>query len=145
MDRVSLDTIGIVAFGHDFGALQGEHGVVEEVFASLISAPPRGLSAVLLLGPLFPVLYKYPTKCQVTLKKLDQSMQEIAEDLFRKTKRDAHAGTFSASSRSIIGTLSKFSVLSRLYNVLTPVVRAESSDNKSNLSEEEVLAQVRVR
>lgn len=106
---MSLDTIGIAAFGHDFGALQGKHGVVEEAFASLNSAPPRGLSAVLLLlGPLFPVLHNVPTKRQITLKKLNQSMQEIAEDLFRKTKRDAQAGTFSASSRSIIGTLSKF-------------------------------------
>lgn len=109
MNCVSLDTIGIAAFGHDFGALRGEHGIVEEGFDSLNTAPPRGLSSALfLLAPLFPILLKVPTKRQLTLRKLNIAMQEIAEDLFRKTKRDAQAGTFSASSRSIIGTLSEF-------------------------------------
>lgn len=109
MNRVSLDTIGIAAFGHDFGALRGDHGVVEEGFDSLSTVPPRGISgALLLLATLFPILLKIPTRRQIILKKLNQAMQEIAEDLFKRTKRDAQAGTFSASSRSMIGTLSKF-------------------------------------
>ena len=36
MNCVSLDTIGIAGFGHDFGALRGEHGIVEEAFDQVI-------------------------------------------------------------------------------------------------------------
>ena len=109
MNCVSLDTIGIAGFGHDFGALRGEHGIVEEAFDSLNNAPPRGLSAVLaLFGPLFPILLKVPTRRQVMLGRLNKAMGKIAEGLFEKTKKDAEAGTFSTSSRSIMGALSKF-------------------------------------
>lgn len=144
MNCVSLDTIGIAGFGHDFGALRGEHGIVEEAFDSLASVPPRGLNVLLLLlGPLFPVLLKVPTKRQMMLKKLHQSMQGIAEGLFKKTKKDAEAGTFSSSSRSIIGALGKFSAgLTRsLANHI--LVRAERAEGRMTLTEEEVLAQVR--
>lgn len=146
MNHVSLDTIGIAAFGHDFGALHGEHGIVEEGFDSLNTVPPRGISgALFFLGPFFPILLKVPTKRNITLRKLNQAMQKISEDLFRKTKRDAQAGTFSASSHSIIGTLGRFATLSQLYKALNPLVRAESSNEKSKLTEREVLAQVRTR
>lgn len=108
MNCVSLDTIGIAGFGHDFGALRGEHGIVEEAFDSLNDAPPVGLAEIFtLLGPLFPMLTKLPTKRQKTLKRMNQAMLEIATELLEKTKKDAEEGSLSTSSRSIMGALSE--------------------------------------
>jgi len=76
---------------------------------------------------LFPVLLKVPTKRQNLKTKLNQAMQKIAENLLQRTKKDAEAGTFSSSSRSIMGAL----------------IRAESAVAKSSLTEEEVLAQMK--
>ena len=107
MNCVSLDSIGIAAFGHDFGALRQEHGFVQEGLELLNTVPLLGFdSIILILGSLFPVLLDIPTKRQVMIKKLNQSMEKIATDLFQRTKRDVQAGIFS-TSRSIIDTLSK--------------------------------------
>lgn len=109
MNCVSLDTIGIAGFGHDFGALRGEHGLVEEALESFGTVPPRGpMNTILqLIGPLFPALLNIPTKRQVYIKNLHSTMQGIAEGLLDKTRKDAEAASFSVSSRSIIGALGK--------------------------------------
>ena len=55
MNCVSLDTIGIAAFSHDFGALQGKRGDVEVAFDALGEVPPIGLDILFaLLGPILP-------------------------------------------------------------------------------------------
>ena len=89
-----------------FGALDGKRGAVEEGFDTLNTAPLRGLSGALYaLGSLFPILLKVPTERHVRIKGLHRAMQEVAEGLLQKTRKDNQAGTFSASSRSIMGTL----------------------------------------
>lgn len=109
MNCISLDSIGIAGFGHDFGALRGARSIVEQVFDSLGGVPTAGLAEVLfLLGPLNPSLYlMIPTGRQKTLQKLNRAMLDIAEGLLERTKKDAEAGILGASSRSIIGNLSE--------------------------------------
>lgn len=110
MNCVSLDTIGIAAFGYDFGALQGKNSDVEAAFDALGTVPPVGIDVVLgLLGPVFPIVTKIPTKRMAVLQKLDRSMQEIAENLLQRSRKDSEAGILSRSSRSIMGALSMYS------------------------------------
>ena len=107
MNRVSLDTIGIAGFGHNFGALDGEYGAVEESLAKMSVVPPRGpINNILqLMGPLLPALSHIPTKRNVYLKRLHNSMQGVAQNLLQKTKEDGETGSFSDFSRSIMGAL----------------------------------------
>lgn len=108
MNCVSLDTIGIAGFGHDFGALRGENGIVEEAFDTLSSEPPKGINAVIiLLAAVVPSLLKIPTRRRRLLIHLNVAMQSIAKGLLLRTKKDAEAGTYSTTSRSIMGALSK--------------------------------------
>lgn len=108
MNCVSLDTIGLAGFGHDFEALRGKNGDVEQAFDMLSSQPPKGINiAIVLLGRVFPSLIRIPTKRRRVLMNLNDQMQRIAEGLLSRTKKDAENGTFSASSRSVMGTLSK--------------------------------------
>lgn len=113
MNCVSLDSIGLAGFGHDFGSLRGVHGEVEEVFDSLGSVPTVGMTEVLfLLGPLYPsLLARLPTSRQRKLLKLNRAMSKIAEDLLKETKEES----IDASSRSIIGALGK---LLHVHNLL---------------------------
>lgn len=114
MNCVSLDTIGLAGFGHDFGALRGENGIVEEAFDKMSSEPPKGLNAIImLLAVVFPQLLRIPTKRQQLLSHLNKAIQKIAEGLLFRTRKDAEAGTYSKSSRSIMGALSTLSADSK--------------------------------
>ena len=108
MNCASLDSIGLAAFGHDFGALHGEHGTVEEAFDMFGSAPPRIFDVIIgLLGPTFPFLLSLPTHRQRVIEKLNNALQGIAERLLDATRKEAQLDVIGDSSRSIIGTLSE--------------------------------------
>ena len=105
---MSLDTIGIAAFSHDFGALQGKRGDVEVAFDALGEVPPIGLDILFaLLGPILPFVSKIPTKRHRMLSKLHRSMREIAESLLQQTRKDIDSDVVSHTSRSIMGALSE--------------------------------------
>ena len=108
MNCASLDSIGIAAFGHDFGALRGEHGTVEEAFDMFGSAPPRIIDVItILLGPTFPFLLNLPTQRRQVLRGLDKALQGVAESLLEGTRKEAELDVIGGSSRSIIGALSE--------------------------------------
>ncbi|KAL5488430.1 hypothetical protein ACEPAI_6548 [Sanghuangporus weigelae] len=130
MNCVSLDSIGIAGFGHDFGALYGRHSTIEEVFDAFGTRPPAGLMVLtILLGPALPILTKLPGKRASLVSKLHKTMQEVSEALLERSRKEKElAGISSDTSRSIIGSL----------------LRAEDSTSDLRLTEEEVLAQMRV-
>ncbi|KAI5117516.1 hypothetical protein M0805_009524 [Coniferiporia weirii] len=129
MNCVSLDSIGIAGFSHDFGALEGRHSDVAEMFDSFGSLPPRGVSIVLpLLGPILPFLLKIPTNRRRLVKRLHSTMEEIAETLLERSRKEKAAGTTGDTGRSMIGSL----------------LKAENSDSELRLTNEEVLAQMKV-
>lgn len=108
MNCVSLDSIGIAGFGHDFGALEGRRSEVEELFDSFGSAPPKGISLVfMLLGPILPFLLNIPTSRSKLIKKLHQSMEDISKVLLDRSRKEKEIGELGLSSRSIMGTLCK--------------------------------------
>lgn len=110
MNAISLDTIGIAGFSHDFGALEGKLSAVVDAFESFGSAPPRGLTAIIpILGQVLPFLLKIPNRRRTLLLQLHESIAEIAGSLLERSRKEKEAGILGDSSRSIIGALRKFS------------------------------------
>ncbi|KAH8115577.1 cytochrome P450 [Phellopilus nigrolimitatus] len=131
MNCVSLDSIGIAGFGHDFGALEGRHSDVENMFDSFGTLPPLGISIIIpLLGQVLPFLMKIPTSRTRLVRKLHHSMEEIAEVLLTRSRKEKEAGESGGneSDRSIIGAL----------------IKAENADPELRLTGDEVLAQMKV-
>ncbi|KAG1729368.1 cytochrome P450 [Suillus lakei] len=130
MNHISLDTIGITGFSHDFGSLDGKRASVTEVFDSF--GNNQKASAVnqvfVLLASAFPIILKIPTKRTVLLKKLGVTMGEISNDLLIRSRQEKDVNSSKIDEeKSIIGLL----------------IKSESQDAELHLSEEEVVAQMK--
>ncbi|KAG1742259.1 cytochrome P450 [Suillus paluster] len=130
MNHISLDTIGIAGFSHDFGSLDGKHASVTEVFDTFVNNSRA--SAVnqfaILLAQAFPVILKMmPTKRTNLAKKLGATMGEISNKLLIRSRREKDASMKDAEEKSVIGQL----------------IKAEGQDSL-HLSKEEVVAQMKV-
>ncbi|KAL5488445.1 hypothetical protein ACEPAI_6563 [Sanghuangporus weigelae] len=127
MNCVSLDSIGIAGFGHDFGTLHGKRSTIKEVFDSFGTAPP--VTMVVLLGQVIPIILKLPNTRGNMIRKLHDTMGDVSEQLLERShKEKALGGGATDTSRSIIGSL----------------LRAESADSELRLTPEEALAQMKV-
>ncbi|KAG1855866.1 cytochrome P450 [Suillus tomentosus] len=126
MNHISLDTIGIAGFSHDFGSLDGKHASVTEVFDTFGSKPKvSAINKVLfLLASAFPIVTKIPNSRLKLTKKLNATMGEISNDLLVRSRREKQA----EEEKSIIGLL----------------IKAENQDAELRMSEDEVLAQMKV-
>ncbi|KAF8148841.1 cytochrome P450 [Crassisporium funariophilum] len=125
MNHISLDSVGIAGFGHDFHALDGKDSPVVEVFNSFSSGNTSVLSHfVFLMGPVLPMLMNLPTKRNRMFKRLRTTMGGIADELLARN-RGEKAGKPSLEDKSIIGLL----------------VKAESATSSLGMSQEETLAQ----
>ncbi|KAF8878007.1 cytochrome P450 [Gymnopilus junonius] len=103
MNHISLDSVGIAGFGHDFHALDGLNSPVVDVFDSFGSGDTSFLSnLVFLLGPVLPVLQNLPTKHNRIFKRLNQTMSGIADELLTRNRKEKGVG----EDKSIIGLLS---------------------------------------
>ncbi|KAH7927044.1 cytochrome P450 [Leucogyrophana mollusca] len=130
MNHISLDTIGIAGFSHDFGSLDGKHASVTEVFDSFSTAKPSPLtSLVFIIGPVFPWLIKLPTLRKRMIARLNKSMGEISEVLLSRTRQEKEANANETKEeKSIIGLL----------------IKAEDEGAELHLSQQEVMAQMKV-
>ncbi|OSX60761.1 hypothetical protein POSPLADRAFT_1075248 [Postia placenta MAD-698-R-SB12] len=129
MNHVSLDSIGIAGFSHDFGTLHGKHSTVAETFDSFSSLKPTLIGvAVFIVGLAFPrVMMRIPTAFRMLVKQLNASMSEVADDLLANTRKESE-GEDKAEDKSIIGLL----------------VKAESNQSDLHMSQDEVMAQMKV-
>jgi len=128
MNHVSLDSVGIAGFSHDFGTLHGKHSTVAHVFDAFTNTKPSLLgAATFTLGLVFPVMTKIPTAMRRLIRQLNFSMGEIADELLANTRKES-AGEVKTEDKSIIGLL----------------VRAENSESELRMSQEEVMAQMKV-
>ncbi|KAG1780532.1 cytochrome P450 [Suillus placidus] len=131
MNHVSLDTIGIAGFSHDFGSLDGKHASVTEVFDSFGNSPQASAlhRVFFLLGSAFPIIAKIPTKRTKLSKKLNVTMGEISNDLLLRSRREKDVNVKEAEEeKSIIGLL----------------IKAEGQEAELHMPEEEVIAQMKV-
>ena len=104
-----LDTIGLAGFSHNFGALEGKHTSVTEIFDTF-GASPRSSAVnkgLILLALVFPFLTRIPTRRVNLLKKLTVAMDEISNVLLARTRKELEVGVIGGKEeRSIIGLLS---------------------------------------
>jgi cytochrome P450 len=131
MNYVSLDTIGLAGFSHDFGALDGKQASVTQIFDTFSSSSSAstlniGLS---LLANVFPFLVQIPTARSRLTSKLNRAMEEISNTLLARTKRELDTGVVGdEEEKSVIGLL----------------IKGESAESEFHLSKEEVLSQMKV-
>ncbi|KAG8218156.1 cytochrome P450 [Butyriboletus roseoflavus] len=131
MNYVSLDTIGIAGFSHDFGALDGKHASVTEVFDALNSSSSASALNVglILLAQVFPFLTDIPTPRGKLVSKLNTAMEEISNDLLARTRKELDIGTTGdKKEKSVIGLL----------------IQGEDAESEFHLSKEEMLSQMKV-
>ena len=107
MNRISLDSLGIAAFSHDFETLHGKSNAVIEFFESFAKYPIRGFGAItLLLAHYIPILLLLPDKRREFTRTYRQTLLSVAEDLLQKTREDKQLGDLRHdTTRSIIGAL----------------------------------------
>ncbi|KAI0759738.1 cytochrome P450 [Trametes elegans] len=130
MNHVSLDSVGIAGFSHDFGSLEGKHSAVADVFDRMGHIKPSPITAAaIFFGNTFPFLLRIPTPMRRLQDKLNQSMEEIATVLLENTRREMRgAGEKGYEEKSIIGLL----------------IKAEDTDSSLRMSQEEIMAQMKV-
>ncbi|KAG1882732.1 cytochrome P450 [Suillus subluteus] len=131
MNHISLDSIGIAGFSHDFGSLDGKRASVTEVFDTF--GNNQKVSAVnqvlLLLASAFPIITKIPNKRRNLVKKLGVVMGEISNDLLIRSRREKDVNMSGKDEeKSIIGLL----------------IKSEGQDAELHMSKEEVVAQMKV-
>ncbi|KAH9936872.1 cytochrome P450 [Epithele typhae] len=127
MNHVSLDSIGIAGFSHDFRSLDGQRSDIAEVFDAMGRVKPSVLSAlVIFFGNVFPVLWKLPTEMRRLQRKMNRSMEQIAVVLLENTRRELRGlGETGKEEKSIIGLL----------------IKAEDQEASLPMSQEEIMAQ----
>ena len=113
MNRVSLDTIGIAGFAHDFGSLGGKSNTIQEVFNSVGTMKPSPLAlALFLLGTKLPLISRIPNQRNKTFDRMREASQSIADELIAKSKAEKAAGGMDSElSRSMIGALCEYITL----------------------------------
>ncbi|KAG2144211.1 cytochrome P450 [Suillus clintonianus] len=131
MNHVALDTIGIAGFSHDFGSLDGKRASVTEAFDTFGNNSQASAlnQAFILLASVFLIITKIPTKRTMPFKKLSTTMEEISNELLVRSRREKDANMSERDEeKSIIGLL----------------LKSESQDAELHMSEEEVVAQMKV-
>ncbi|KAJ7739978.1 cytochrome P450 [Mycena maculata] len=118
MNHISLDTIGLAGFSHDFGALSGRTSTVAVAFDSIGLKPSLFDTGIFLASLIIPVLADIPTGRRVMLDQLGKTMRGLA-DKFLAADRDTTA------DKSVIGLLVK-------------------SASTERITQEEVIAQINV-
>ncbi|KAF8584899.1 cytochrome P450 [Ramaria rubella] len=133
MNKVSLDTIGIAGFSHDFGTLVGQQSKVARIFDSFTKLSPKKPSfasaLVPLLTPVLPLLARLPSSRLRVVIELNDAMEKISYDLLARTRVEKRANNAGEGKgpKSLIETL----------------ILAEDSQRELTLTESEVLAQMK--
>ncbi|KAF8890398.1 cytochrome P450 [Infundibulicybe gibba] len=128
MNAITLDSIGMAGFSHDFGCVRGEEPAVATAIESFGGAKPDAFSIMIfLLAPIFPSLFKIPSKRNQLFENLKKNVMGIAEILLEENRKSWEAGyNDTAKEKSIIAAL----------------LRAETTDGKLRMSAEEVMGQM---
>ncbi|KAG6839924.1 hypothetical protein C0991_010334 [Blastosporella zonata] len=141
MSRVSLDSIGIAGFSHDFESLSGRTSQVADAFGAFGSSTRAFLVDIsLILSPIFPWLLELPGRRKTILKNLSVMFSQIAEDLVKKAKNEMEHDI--SSMNSIMSTLSMGAfniIISPLSSFVVSL--AVKSEAASRMSSDEVMDQ----
>ncbi|KAJ6535121.1 cytochrome P450 [Mycena capillaripes] len=117
MNHISLDTIGLAGFSHDFGTLSGQTSAIGTVFDSIGSKPSFFDATLFMVSLVTPIFDWIPSGRRSMLAQLSKTMHGLADKFL--------ATTADVADKSVIGLL----------------VRSASTDK---ISHEEVIAQINV-
>jgi len=62
MNKITLDSIGVGGFGHDFKSLEGHESPVVNVFKAFNESRGNGARMLFLIGSIFPFITKFQRK-----------------------------------------------------------------------------------
>ncbi|KAI5999038.1 cytochrome P450 [Pisolithus marmoratus] len=129
MNHLSLDSVGLAGFSHDFGALDGKKASVTRVFEAFQDSSKRNdmSSGVFLLLQVFPILVYIPSPRMKLVRELHYAMVDVCNDMLDKTKKEKEAGALDGREKSIIEVL----------------VQAERADTAFYATREEAVAQMK--
>lgn len=146
-----LDSIGLAGFSHDFGALEGKHSSVNDVFGTF-SASPRSSAlnkGLFLLAEFFPFLIRMPTPRNRLSKKLGDTIEDISNVLLARTRKEMEMGAAKGKEeKSIIGLLSTSRILisdttyTLFYLQRKKTVKGANGESTFHATKEEMMAQV---
>ncbi|KAH8798013.1 cytochrome P450 [Flagelloscypha sp. PMI_526] len=131
MNYISMDSIGIAGFGHDFGSLDGKRSPVVDMLSSFGKEAPSAFDAIIfLLSVPFPSIFsRIPSRWNQRLWRFRKTMSETAQQLIASTKEETKVlGEHTVTDKSIIGLL----------------IKAESTSGSFRMTTEEVTAQMNV-
>ncbi|KAI6021237.1 cytochrome P450 [Pisolithus marmoratus] len=130
MNHISLDTIGLAGFSHDFGSLDGKSTPITEIFSTFGSSKRSAMNVgLVLLSQVFPLLEYVPTPRTKLFHEMQRIVENISTELLARTRKDKEEGVLDGKEdKSIIGVL----------------IKANDSDSSIHLTHEEVLGQMKV-
>jgi hypothetical protein len=111
-----LDSVGTGGFSHDFGTLRGKHSTIAEVFNSLGKHKPTFFQSIMfLLSAVLPILARMPSPRRTLEKQFNSAAEKISRELLQKSRDEKVAAIASKGDNSVLGTLSMFNRLRKLY------------------------------
>lgn len=130
MNHISLDTIGLAGFSHNFGSLDGQLASVTTILDTLGSAPNRSVlnAGWFAMSQVIPALVYLPTRRMLLFGEIEKTLSEISQELLEKTRKEKEVGTADGRDKSIIELL----------------IKAEDAEIGLRMSHEEVVAQMKV-
>ncbi|KZP25792.1 cytochrome P450 [Athelia psychrophila] len=129
MNKVSLDSVGIAGFSHDFGTLEGKQSDIADIFDDFGRHKPSFVQMlVFVLSAVFPVVGRLPTARNRLIQGFAQTTQRVSRSLLEKTRKDNSVAVGSKGDKSVIGIL----------------IKASDESSELNISDEEAIAQVKV-
>lgn len=118
MNRISMDSIGIAGFSHDFGAINGK----PQIFDSLdLSSGAAFFAFTIIVGSVFPAILRLPSKRKGGLAAMNRVFTSIADQLLAKAKEHGNE-----EDKSVLGLL----------------LKSETDDADMHMSREEIIAQM---
>ncbi|KIL58929.1 hypothetical protein M378DRAFT_170017 [Amanita muscaria Koide BX008] len=104
INKVTLDSMGIAGFGHDFRSLDGHKSPVSEALDGLLE--DNSFRVVLILGLLFPPVLKLPLRQTEIMRRMHKAFSDIATVLLEKSQQEKELSN-GEKDRSILGLLLK--------------------------------------
>ncbi|KAK0227131.1 cytochrome P450 [Armillaria nabsnona] len=117
MDRISMDSMGIAGFSHDFGAIDGKPQMFDELNLN------RGVAFFAFMGiasTMFPAVLHLPSKKKDALAAMNGMLSDAADRLLVKAKEHGND-----EDKSVMGLL----------------LKSETHDADVHMSREEIIAQ----
>ncbi|KAK0205805.1 cytochrome P450 [Desarmillaria ectypa] len=118
MNRISMDSIGIAGFSHDFGAIDGKPQIFDDLD---MSSGAAFFAFMIIASTMFPAILRLPSKKKEVLSTMNRVFSDIADQLLAKAKEHGNE-----EDKSVMGLL----------------LKSETHDADVHMSRDEIIAQV---